>query len=94
MELMSSFGISVPGGEVATTAEQAREITHRLGTCRPFCTLFMYIVCSIIQGLSMPQFMEFLPLIISHPTHVYTCKAMYTCTCHCMTVRVPTHVHA
>ena len=35
MELMSNFGISVPYGEVATTAEQARDITQRLGnkTC-------------------------------------------------------------
>ena len=32
MELMSSFGISVPYGEVATTAEQAKDITQRLGT--------------------------------------------------------------
>lgn len=32
MELMNSFGISVPYGEVATTAEQAMDITHRLGT--------------------------------------------------------------
>ena len=31
MELMGSFGISVPYGEVAVTADQAKDITHRLG---------------------------------------------------------------
>ena len=31
MDLMSSFGISVPYGEVASTAEQAQDITERLG---------------------------------------------------------------
>ena len=31
MDLMSTYGISVPRGELATTAEQARDITQRLG---------------------------------------------------------------
>ena len=40
MELMSSFGISVPRGELATTPDQARDITKTLGTLSvvTYCT--------------------------------------------------------
>ena len=43
MNLMSSFGISVPQGELASTPEQARDITQRLGTL-PVCA---YMSCSV-----------------------------------------------
>ena len=49
MDLMNSFGISVPRGELATTAEQARDITHRLGMhVYMYMYIYMYIyVCSV-----------------------------------------------
>ena len=62
MDLMSTYGISVPRGELATTAEQARDITQRLGmhvhvhlhvyivhtcTCR-YTYIYMYMyMCTV-----------------------------------------------
>ena len=53
MELMSSFGISVPRGELATTPDQARDITKTLGTLSvvTYCT---YTQHSLTLFYSLP----------------------------------------
>ena len=52
MELMGSFGISVPYGEVAVTADQAKDITHRLG--RHSLTLYYCCIFFHPEIISIP----------------------------------------
>ena len=72
MELMSSFGISVPRGELATTPDQARDITKTLGTLS-VVTYYSPCYSTTYTQHSLTLFFYSLPLF---SFHLYTIPSL------------------
>ena len=94
MELMSSFGISVPRGELANTPEQARDITHRLGAALlDFTNMHLHVhihSCKAAQGYvysKLPVEQWYCSWFNSAVSVICACRAYFSCLRRCISVK-------